>query len=292
MIEVENLSFRYDGAERPALREVNLTIGDGDYIALIGPNGCGKTTLIQHLNALFLPEAGTVKVDGMPTNDSRKVREIRRLVGMVFQNPDNQLVGMTVEEDIAFGPGNLGLPPSEIIKRVEESLHTVGLASFAKRPPHTLSGGEKRLVTIAGVLAMNPRYIAFDEPTSYLDPAGKERVLEVMKRLNREGLTIIHITHDMDEIAAASRVVVLKEGRVHQAGTPEEVCGRAETLKDLGLGVPKAMELLRKLQSRGEDVRTDILSIDGACDEITSWLKRKHPLPGIEKEDAGGERRV
>jgi len=284
MIEVENMYFRYDGDSKPTLIDINLAIEDGEYLAIIGPNGCGKTTLIQHFNALHLPESGTVRVDGIPTSDSRRVREIRRLVGMVFQNPDNQIVGMTVEEDVAFGPENLGLEPREIGKRVVESLEAVGLSSFAKRPPHTLSGGEKRLVAMAGVLAMKPRYIAFDEPTSYLDPSSSRRVLDVIRNLNREGMTVIHITHDMDEIAAADRIVVMNEGRIHQAGTPHEICSDVERLGMLGLGIPKATELLWKLKKRGEIVRTDILTIEEACDELVARLRKGIPDRSLRKQ--------
>jgi biotin transport system ATP-binding protein len=275
MIEVENLFFQYDGNAAPALLDINLTINDGEYVAVIGPNGCGKTTLVQHFNALQLPQSGTVSVDGMKTSDPRQVREIRRRVGMVFQNPDNQIVGMTVEEDIAFGPENLGLQSPEIRRRVEESLDAVGLRSLAERPPHTLSGGEKRLVAVAGVLAMRPRHIAFDEPTSYLDPSARKRILDVIGNLHEEGLTVIHITHDMDEVAAADRVVVMNEGRLHHVGTPVEVCSDIERLKELGLTIPMATELLWKLKKRGGNIRTDILTIEGACDEITAWLRRE-----------------
>ena len=291
MIEVENLVFRYDGSANPALRDINLTIDDGEYVAVIGPNGCGKTTLVQHFNALHLPASGTVRIDGMPTSDPRHVREIRRLVGMVFQNPDNQIVGMTVEEDIAFGPENLGLPSREIGRRVEESLNAVGLRSLAERPPHTLSGGEKRLVAVAGVLAMKPRHIAFDEPTSYLDPSARKRIIEVIRNLHKEGMTVIHITHDMDEVATADRIVVMNDGRVHQTGKPVEICSGVERLKELGLGIPRATELLWKLKKRGGNLRTDILTIDGACDEITAWLRRESLIvnsgqkPSVERQD-------
>jgi len=292
MIEVENLFFQHDGSAEPALLDINLTIDDGEYVAVIGPNGCGKTTLVQHFNALHLPASGTVRVDGMPTSDPRHVREIRRLVGMVFQNPDNQIVGMTVEEDIAFGPENLGLPSREIVRRVEESLDAVGLKSVAGRPPHTLSGGEKRLVAVAGVLAMKPRHIAFDEPTSHLDPSAKKRIIDVIRNLNKEGLTVIHITHDMDEVAAADRIVVMKEGRVYQTGTPQEICRGVDRLKELGLGLPKATELLWKLKKRGGNIRTDILTIEGACDEITAWLRRESLVAESGREPSGERRDV
>ena len=240
MIRVENLIYRYDAGEPDCLQGISLDIEEGVHTALIGPNGSGKTTLIKHLNALLFPAAGTVCVDGMMTTDASSVREIRRRVGMVFQNPDSQIVGMTVEEDVAFGPENLALPSAEIRRRVDACLAMVGMTGFEKRAPHTLSGGEKRLLSIAGVLAMNPRYIAFDEPTAYLDPAGKQRVLEIIRRLNREGMAIIHIAHDMRDVAEADRVVVMDRGRVLRTGTPAEVFGQAERLTAIGLdGLPE-----------------------------------------------------
>jgi biotin transport system ATP-binding protein/energy-coupling factor transport system ATP-binding protein len=284
MIVTEGLTFHYDGDERPVLRDINLTIGDGEYLSLIGPNGCGKSTLIQHFNALLLPSAGTVSVDGQSSGDHREVQEIRRRVGMVFQNPDNQIVGMTVEEDIAFGPGNLGLPPSEIRTRVDECLRIAGIGDLAQRAPHTLSGGEKRLVTIAGVLAMKPRYIALDEPTSYLDPAGKERVLAVIRKLHQEGIGIVHITHDMEEITAADRVAVMQDGQIRLTGTPEEIVRHVELLKAMGLGIPKATELMWQLKNRGGNVRTDVLTIEDACDEIASWIGNALPAPSGDKK--------
>jgi energy-coupling factor transporter ATPase len=235
MIRVENLIYRYDAGAPDCLRGVSLDIPEGIHTALIGPNGSGKTTLIKHLNALLFPTAGKICVDGMITTDTSSVREIRRRVGMVFQNPESQIVGMTVEEDVAFGPENLALPSAEIRRRVDQCLAMVGMTGFEKRAPHTLSGGEKRLLSIAGVVAMNPRYIAFDEPTAYLDPAGKQRVLEIIRRLNRKGMAIIHIAHDMRDVAEADRVVVMDCGRVFLTGTPAEVFGQAECLAAIGL---------------------------------------------------------
>ena len=235
MIRVENLIYRYDVGAPDCLRGISLDIEEGVHTALIGPNGCGKTTLIKHLNALLFPAAGTVCVDGMMTTDASSVREIRRRVGMVFQNPESQIVGMTVEEDVAFGPENLALPSAEIRRRVDACLAMVGMTGFEKRAPHTLSGGEKRLLSIAGVVAMNPRYIAFDEPTAYLDPAAKQRVLEIIRRLNREGMAIIHIAHEMRDVAEADRVVVMDRGQVLLTGTPAEVFGQAEHLTAIGL---------------------------------------------------------
>jgi len=235
MIRVENLFYRYDAEAPDSLTGITLDIREGAHTALIGPNGCGKTTFIKHLNALLFPRTGTVSVDGMTTTDVSCVREIRRRVGMVFQNPDSQIVGMTVEEDIAFGPENLALPSAQIRQRVDTSLAMVGMQGMEKRAPHTLSGGEKRLLSIAGVLAMDPRYIAFDEPTAYLDPAGKQRVLSIIRQLNRKGMAIIHIAHDMRDVAEADWIVVMERGQVVMTGTPAEVFQKTDLLMAIGL---------------------------------------------------------
>jgi biotin transport system ATP-binding protein/energy-coupling factor transport system ATP-binding protein len=276
MIKIENVTFRYDRSGEPVLNRINTTIDEGEYIGIVGPNGCGKTTLVQHLNALLYPATGRVSIDGMSTDDESCVEEIRRRVGMVFQNPDNQIVGMTVEEDIAFGPGNLGLPSPEIRQRVDESLARVGLKNHANRQPHTLSGGEKRLVSIAGILAMKPRYIIFDEPTSYLDPSGRDRILSLIEEINKQGIAIIHITHNMDEIVNAGRIIVMNEGRIAFAGSPREVFGKVEQMKVLKLNIPVATDLAWRLKQRGEDIRTDILTIDEVCSEISNRLQNFH----------------
>lgn len=268
MIFVEDLTYRYDHND-PVLRSLNMSIREEEYVALIGPNGCGKTTLIKHLNALFLPTEGDVFVDGMNTKDAPNAREIRRTVGMVFQNPDNQIIGMSVEEDVAFGPGNLGIPSREIRKRVEASLAMVGMAECAKRPPHTLSGGEKRLVSLAGVFAMSPRYIVLDEPTASLDPSSRKRVLDIMRKFNQEGISIIHITHDMNEIVHADRVMVMDQGIISRSETPEAVFAEPDYLKSLGLKVPQVTELLLQLRQKGWNLSTNALTIEDACSEIS-----------------------
>lgn len=288
MIRTENLVYKYEGRDAPALDAINIEIREGEYVALIGPNGCGKSTLVKHFNALLLPTEGTVRVDGMNTKDSSSVREIRQKVGMIFQNPDNQIVAMTVEEDVSFGPGNLRLPSTEIQRRVYDALEMVGLRKYARRPPHTLSGGEKQLLAVAGVLAMNPKYIILDEPTSSLDPNGQQKVSSVLQKLHKRGITVIHITHNMDEIVRAERVIVMNKGRVLFEGMPAEVFSKIERLKALGLGIPRITELMWRLKKIGLDVRTDILTIDDACAEIAS-LKN---YPGRRYLERGCSRRI
>ena len=289
MIEVRQVSYRYDGRDIPALKNITMEIHEGEHVALIGPNGCGKTTLIKHFNALFTPGEGSVAVDGMDTRDRKSRGEIRRRVGMVFQNPDNQIVGVTVEEDVAFGPANLGLTATEIRERVDEALALVGMEDFAKRAPHTLSGGEKRLVSIAGVLATDPRYIALDEPAAYLDPSSRERVLAMIQRLHGRGIAIIHITHDMNDLAGANRVRVMDRGAIALDGAPQDIFGRVEAMKDLGLRVPQVTLLMRRLRESGLDLKTDILTVDEACAEISSRLgsRANGAFPGHEPAGSG-----
>ncbi|MFH1349379.1 MAG: energy-coupling factor transporter ATPase [Pseudomonadota bacterium] len=275
MIRVEHLSYRYDMNLESVLRDINMDIKGGEYVAIIGPNGSGKNTLLKHLNGLLTPTTGDVWVDRLNTKDTKSVQEIRQKVGMVFQNPDNQIVGMSVEEDVAFGPENLCLPSLEIRERVESSLEKVGIRKYAKRAPHTLSSGEKQLVAIAGVLAMKPEYIALDEPTTYLDPLGRKRVLDVIKGLNKQGITIIHVTQDMDEIVPSNRVVVMNKGTIILDENPAGVFTKPDLMKELGLAAPKITELIRQLIQMGTDIRPDILTLEEACVELSSLIRAK-----------------
>lgn len=272
MITAQHLVYRYDPKDMPVLDRVSLEIPEGQYVAVIGPNGCGKTTLVKHFNALLVPQEGEVLVDGLSTKDAKAHREIRRRVGMVFQNPYNQIVGMSVEEDVAFGPGNLGLAPAEIRGRVGVALETVGMLRLARRAPHSLSGGEKRLVAIAGVLAMRPAYVVLDEPTSYLDPAGRERVLNVLWDLRQEGISVIHVTHSMEEIVDADRVVVMSEGKILRDGAPRDVFREADALRAVGLSTPQVTELMGRLRALGCEVRPDVLSVEEAFREISALV--------------------
>jgi len=272
MITAQHLVYRYEPKDAPVLDRVSLEIPEGQYVAVIGPNGCGKTTLVKHFNALLVPQEGEVLVDGLSTKDPKTHREIRRRVGMVFQNPDNQIVGMSVEEDVAFGPGNLGLAPAEIRGRVGVALETVGCLRLARRAPHSLSGGEKRLVAIAGVLAMRPAYVVLDEPTSYLDPAGRERVLNVLWDLRQEGISVIHVTHSMEEIVDADRVVVMSEGKILRDGAPRDVFREADALRAVGLSTPQVTELMGRLRAQGCEVRPDVLSVEEAFREISALV--------------------
>jgi len=272
MITAQHLVYRYNPKDTPVLDRVCLEIPEGQYVAVIGPNGCGKTTLVKHFNALLVPQEGEVLVDGLSTKDPKTHREIRRRVGMVFQNPDNQIVGMSVEEDVAFGPGNLGLAPAEIRGRVGVALETVGCLRLARRAPHSLSGGEKRLVAIAGVLAMRPAYVVLDEPTSYLDPAGRERVLNVLWDLRQEGISVIHVTHSMEEIVDADRVVVMSEGKILRDGAPRDVFREADALRAVGLSTPQVTELMVRLRAQGCEVRPDVLSVEEAFREISALV--------------------
>ena len=267
MIETIDLTFKYkneDGKEDLcALNKINLTINKGEFVAIIGPNGSGKSTLAKHMNALLLPSSGKMFVKGMDTAKEENLWNIRQSAGMVFQNPDNQIVATIVEEDVAFGPENLGIPPKEIRKRVDDCLKAVNMEEFKKNAPHLLSGGQKQRVAIAGILAMKPECIILDEPTAMLDPSGRREVIDTIKKLNKEeGITIVLITHYMEEAVDADRVIVMENGNIVLSGTPKEVFQRVKELKNIGLDVPQMTELAYELRKEGIDVAADTLTID------------------------------
>ena len=268
IIKTEDLRFSYttaEGASPVVLNGVELTIEKGSFVAVLGHNGSGKSTLAKHMNAILLPSGGKVYVNGMDTADEARLLDIRRTVGMVFQNPDNQIVANVVEEDVAFAPENLGVAPEEIRRRVDDALKAVGMYEFREHAPHLLSGGQKQRIAIAGVIAMQPECIVLDEPTAMLDPIGRADVLRTIKQLNREkGVTVVIITHHMDEAAQADRLVVMAKGKVVADGTPKEVFQDVEGLKAVGLTVPETTELLYQLRQAGMDVPLDALS-DEEC---------------------------
>ncbi len=277
IIRTENLTFAYpaDEGQQPhtALDGVDLTIERGSFVAVLGHNGSGKSTLAKHMNAVLLPGGGKVYVDGMDTSNEDLLLEVRSRVGMVFQNPDNQIVANVVEEDVAFGPENLGVPTAEIRQRVDSALKAVGMEAFMLHAPHHLSGGQKQRVAIAGVIAMEPQCIVLDESTAMLDPLGRREVLDTVRRLNREkGITIVLITHHMDEAAMAGRVVVMDNGKVVMDGPPREILVRMEELRAIGLDVPHTVELLHGLREDGFDVPLDAMSIQECAAAICEAL--------------------
>lgn len=279
MIEVNHLSHLYvdeNGNDVRALDDVSLTIRRGEFVAIIGTNGSGKSTLAKHFNVLLQPTGGNVTVCGFDTLDDEHIWNIRQHVGMVFQNPDNQIVAAVVEEDVAFGPENLGVPSAEIRKRVDDALAAVKMTEYAEHGPHLLSGGQKQRIAIAGVLAMKPDCIVLDEPTAMLDPKGRLEVLETIHRLNKEeGITIVIITHFMEEAVTADRVVVMKNGVKLQEGTPREIFTQVDTLKDLGLDVPVAAEVASKLIQKGIDIPNDIITNDELGDALTTYYAKE-----------------
>ncbi len=277
IIKTEDLTFAYppDEGKEPvqALRGVDLSIARGSFTVILGHNGSGKSTLAKHMNAVLLPVGGKVWVDGMDTSDEDLLLEVRRRVGMVFQNPDNQIVANVVEEDVAFGPENLGVPTEEIQRRVAAALKAVGMEDFTLHAPHHLSGGQKQRIAIAGIIAMEPACIVLDESTAMLDPLGRREVLDTVRKLNREkGITIVLITHHMDEAAMADRVVVMDSGSVVMDGAPKEVLTRVEELRAIGLTAPHTVELLHGLRQDGFDVPLDALGIQECAGAIAESL--------------------
>ena len=279
MLQTEHLSFTYPAEEgvstsTTALEDVSLSIEKGSFVVVLGHNGSGKSTLAKHMNAVLLPSGGAVYVEGMDTKDEALLLEIRRRVGMVFQNPDNQIVANVVEEDVAFAPENLGVPSEEIRRRVDDALAAVGMSEFTRHAPHLLSGGQKQRVAIAGVIAMAPECIVLDEATAMLDPAGRREVLSAIRALNRErNITVVLITHHMDEAMDADRLIVMNDGKLVMDGTPAEVFTQVEALRAMGLAAPDTVELLYGLRQSGMDVPLDALTVDACADAICKALQ-------------------
>lgn len=272
MISIKNLSFKYDYEDENAkqiLKDIDLEIKEGEFLALLGHNGSGKSTLAKLINGLLIPGEGDVLVDGMNTKNEEEIWNIRRNAGMVFQNPDNQLVATIVEDEVAFGPENLGIEPAEIRKRVDKALEDVGMSDYKKNAPHLLSGGQKQRVAIAGILAMSPKYIILDEPTAMLDPSGRREVIDTLVKLNKEeNKTIILITHYMEEAAISDRVVVMEDGNIVLSGKPREVFSQVEEIKKLGLDVPQVTELAYELKKDAIEISTEVLNIEEMVKEI------------------------
>ncbi len=276
IIRTENLTFRYtteEGVAPTVLDDIDLTIQAGSFVAVLGHNGSGKSTLAKHFNAILLPSGGKVYVDGMDTVDEDRLLDIRRQIGMVFQNPDNQIVASVVEEDVAFAPENLGVPSAEIRRLVDDALKTVGMEKYARHAPHLLSGGQKQRVAIAGVLAMRPRCIVLDEPTAMLDPVGRAEVITTIRKLNRErGATVVLITHHMDEAAQADRLVIMHDGKIVRDGVPSEVFQDVEGLRSMGLEVPQPVALMYELRKSGVDVPLDTLNAEDCAAALLKLL--------------------
>ena len=279
-IRTEHLKFSYDAQSESGgvtvFDDLNLSIEEGSFVAVLGHNGCGKSTLAKHFNAVLLPEGGSVQVFGMDTSDESLLVDIRRTVGMVFQNPDNQMVANVVEEDVAFAPENLGVPSEEIRRRVDEALKLVGMYDYRLHAPHLLSGGQKQRVAIAGVIAMRQRCIVLDEPTAMLDPHGREEVISTIERLNREmGITVVLITHHMTEAIRAQRVIVMDAGRILADGTPKEVFPQVELLESVGLTVPATTKVLYALNQVGFDLPLDALSTEECAQVLLAAIRAK-----------------
>ncbi len=277
-IVVENLTYEYPGVEESPTVQVfeglNLEIAEGSFVAVLGHNGCGKSTLAKHFNAILLPTGGSVHVYGMDTRQEAELMEIRRTVGMVFQNPDNQIVSNVVEEDVAFAPENLGVDPAEIRSRVDEALKQVGMYQYREHAPHMLSGGQKQRIAIAGVIAMRPRCIVLDEPTAMLDPQGRREVLATISQLNKENhMTVVLITHHMPEAVLADRVIVMSDGGIIADGTPQQVFTQVELLENAGLTVPETTRLLYRLNQAGYSLPLDALSVDSCAQVLKQFLE-------------------
>jgi len=272
VIKINHLTYSYEdeisGEAKQAIKDLNLEIAGGSFVAIVGRNGSGKSTLAKNLNALLVPSEGDVFVDGINTRDADRVWDVRKTVGMVFQNPDNQLVSSVVEDDVAFGPENLGVDPKEIRVRVDEALKAVGMYEHRKKGPHLLSGGQKQRIAIAGVLAMRPECIVFDEPTAMLDPSGRREIMTIIDGLHKEGKTVILITHFMEEAAMADRVIVMHKGVVKMDAAPKDIFSHADELADLNLELPFAADIAEKLRKRGMKVPYDIVTEEALAEYL------------------------
>lgn len=276
MIKTENIAYRYDEEKPYAIDGINFVAQKGEFIAVLGANGCGKSTLAKHFNAIFLPQRGTVWVENWKTEDEDDLLNIRQKVGMVFQNPDNQIVATVVEEDVAFALENLGVPPDEMRQRIDEAMKEAGIYQFKDRQPHKLSGGQKQRVAIAGVLAMNPDCIVMDEATAMLDPRGRQQVMSTVKKLNKEhGITVIHITHYMEEAVLADRIVVMNQGKIVMQGTPKEVFSKEQEMRDLHLDIPQATELCEQLTNQGLSMPKGVITTEECAQLLYQKLTGK-----------------
>lgn len=270
IIEIKNLSFQYEGSSKKVLKNLNIDIKEGEFICVLGHNGSGKSTLAKLINAQYIPTEGDILIGNMNTKDDDSLWDIREMCGMVFQNPDNQLVATIVEEDVAFGPENLGVPREELRKRVDECLELVGMSEYKRHSPALLSGGQKQRIAIAGILAMNPKCLLMDEPTAMLDPQGRKDILNTVLKLREMGKTIIHITHYMEECVNADRIIVINEGDVVLEGTPREVFSNVEQMKEIGLDVPEPTEISYLLNKSNINVRADVLTVDELVEALES----------------------
>ena len=276
IISFKNVHFTYPGDDQESLCGIDLDIAAGSFVAVLGHNGSGKSTLAKHMNAILVPDEGQVLIDGIDTADEDRVIDVRRTVGMVFQNPDNQIVANVVEDDVAFAPENLGVPPEEIRRRVDEALKQVDMYDFRMHAPHLLSGGQKQRVAIAGVIAMQPRIIVLDEPTAMLDPQGRAEVIGTITKLCREnGMTVVLITHHMDECVGADRLIVMSNGHIVADGTPKDVFADVVLMDREGLSVPATVRLIHELRDAGWALPEDELDVEDCADELSDFIKRK-----------------
>ena len=274
MIKVDNLWFRYTEETDWALKGLNLEVKKGEFLCVLGSNGCGKSTLAKHFNSILVPEKGDVWVEDINTKDEERLLDIRQKVGMVFQNPDNQIVATVVEEDVAFALENMGVPTEEIRRRIDEAMEAAGILKYKDRAPHNLSGGQKQRVAIAGIIAMRPDCIVLDEPTAMLDPIGRVKVIKTIKQLNREfGITVVLITHYMDEAAQADRIVVMSKGNIEKIGTPREIFSQVDWVKSLALDVPQTSDLMHQLNAHGYNLPTDTITIDECAAQLYKFLE-------------------